>query len=92
MPRPGLRTDRFRRIVRKTPGGVLVIHYKRKSPGRPRCAVCRKPLSGKRPKRPYGGNLCPRCSRERIKSLRRLASVDISRQTEGAKALKGGKQ
>lgn len=91
MPRPALRTSRFRKIIRKIPGGALVIHYKKKKPRQARCAGCGKPLSGvkrnipskvrglakskKRPKRPYGGNLCPGCSREAIKR----------------KALKGGK-
>ena len=83
MPRPGLRTSRFRRIIRKIPGGALVIHYKKKKPGQARCASCGKPLSGvkrnipskirklakskKKPNRPYGGNLCPKCSREAVK-------------------------
>lgn len=69
MPRPGLRTGRFRRIIRKMPGGALIIHYKKKRPGRARCAVCGKPLHGTRPSRPYG-NMCSACSREKIKSLR----------------------
>lgn len=91
MPRPGLRTGRFRKVIRKTPGGALIIHYKKRKPKQARCAVCGKQLSGvkrdvpskikglakskKRPNRPYGGNLCPGCSREAIKN----------------KVLKGGK-
>jgi large subunit ribosomal protein L34e len=83
MPRPGLRTGRFRKIIRKIPGGALVIHYKKKKPGQARCAACGRPLPGvkrdipskirrlaksrKRPKRPYGGNLCSRCSREAVR-------------------------
>lgn len=83
MPRPGLRTSRFRRIVRKIPGGALVIHYKKKKPKQAKCAGCGKPLTGvkrnipsrvknlakskKRPSRPYGGNLCSRCSREAVR-------------------------
>lgn len=84
MPRPGLRTSRFRRIVRKIPGGALVIHYKKKKPSKAKCGSCGKPLSGvkrdipsrikaipksrKRPGRPYGGKLCSRCSREAVKA------------------------
>jgi len=91
MPRPGLRTSRFRRIVRKIPGGALVIHYKKKMPSKAKCS-CGTPLSGvarnfpskikglakskKKPERPYGGKLCPKCAREAIK----------------AKALKGKKK
>ena len=72
MPRPGLRTSRFRRIIRKIPGGALIIHYKKRGLGKARCAGCGRPVSGvsgrKRPERPYGGNLCPRCSRKAIKN------------------------
>lgn len=77
MPRPGLRTRSKRRVFVRTPGGRIVIRYEPRKPGPARCAVCGKPLNGvprlkpvelrnlakteKRPERPYGGYLCPRC-------------------------------
>jgi len=75
--RPGLR-GRPHKLVR-TPGGRLVwrpVEFKR---GEAKCAWChgelhgtpalpkvemkRLPKSAKRPERPYGGYLCPRCLR-----------------------------
>jgi len=84
MPRPGLRVRALRKMKVKLPGGASIIHYFKRRPSGAVCAVCRKPLHGvprekpfrmrafyrssKRTERPYGGNLCPACSRERIKS------------------------
>jgi large subunit ribosomal protein L34e len=84
MPRPGLRVRSLRKMKVKLPGGASVIHYFRRRPSESVCASCKKPLHGvprarphglksfakssMRPERPYGGNLCPTCSRERIKS------------------------
>jgi large subunit ribosomal protein L34e len=77
MVRPGLR-GKPHKLVR-TPGGRLVwrpVEFKR---GEARCAWCRGelhgtpalpktemrriPKSSRRPERPYGGYLCPRCLR-----------------------------
>jgi len=68
------------RIAIRTPGGRVVYHYKHKrhSPARcmrcgavlnatptgPRSIIAKIPKSQRRPNRPYGGNLCPRCLRE----------------------------
>ena len=84
MPRPGLRVRALRKIRIKLPGGASVIHYFKRKPSHAVCAVCKKPLHGvprempsklrvfsrssRRPQRPYGGNLCPSCSKERMKS------------------------
>jgi large subunit ribosomal protein L34e len=70
-------------VVRKTPGGRIVTHFRRKKVGVARCANCKKPLMGvprlrpgklsklsktkKRPTRPYGGYLCSSCMRLEIK-------------------------
>jgi len=83
MPRPALRSRSLKRIPKKIPGGASVVHYARKEPSKPICASCKKPLHGvprgrkakikklpktkKRPSRPYGGNLCSKCLRSRIK-------------------------
>ena len=74
----------FRRVFRKTPGGRTVIHYRLRKPDKAICAICKKPLHGvprdrpsivrNMPKsqrtvsRPYGGNLCSRCMRQKIKN------------------------
>jgi len=75
--RPGLR-GKPHKLVR-TPGGRLVWRPVKLKKGEARCAWChgelhgtpalpkaemrRLPKSGKRPERPYGGYLCPRCLR-----------------------------
>jgi large subunit ribosomal protein L34e len=75
----------FRKIFRKTPGGRLITHYSLRKPKKAHCANCGKPLAGvlrarpvklrttaktkKRPERPFGGVLCSRCMRQRIKEV-----------------------
>ena len=72
----------LRRVFRKTPGGRVVTHFKRRKPAKAKCAVCKKPLqavardimykvrnvpkSKKRPARPYAGMLCSGCMRKKI--------------------------
>jgi len=84
MPTPAQRSRSFRKKKVNTPSGKAMIHYLKKKPGPARCAVCKLPLHGvpsdlparirklsktkKRPSRPYGGNLCPACTRQAIKS------------------------
>ena len=84
MPRPGLRVKSLRKVKIKLPGGAFIIHYFKRRPSGAVCASCGKPLHGvprkrdvdvrsltksqRKPERPYGGNLCPACSRQRIKS------------------------
>jgi len=86
MPRPSLRSRTLKRIKIKVPGGARIIHYIKKRPGKPRCALCSRPLSGtargtkaqvkgmsrsqKTPTRAYGGNLCPACSKEALKDTK----------------------
>ena len=71
-----------RRVFVKTPGGRVHIHFVKRKPAKAHCADCGKELQGvlaerpykmqntaktkKRPQRPYGGNLCSRCSRKKI--------------------------
>ena len=84
MTRPALRSRSFVRKKIKTPAGTLRTHYTKRRPSPTICATCKKPLHGvprkrdidvagltnsqRRPERPYGGNLCSRCMREKIKS------------------------
>ena len=72
----------LRRVYVRTPSGKNKIHYRKRNPGIAKCAVCGKPLHGiprllpskfrnlaktkKRPQRPYGGNLCSKCFRQKI--------------------------
>ena len=71
-----------KRFVR-TPGGRSKVQFLKKRTDPARCWMCgtslagvprvrpselaRIPRSSRRPNRPYGGNLCPSCSRRLIK-------------------------
>ena len=73
----------FRRIKVKTPGSKTVTHYRKRKPSKAKCAECGDALKGvprerpykmarlsktqKRPERPYGGVLCSKCARIKIK-------------------------
>ena len=83
MVRPALRSRSFRKMKKNTPGGRVVMHYPKRKNSRAKCGDCGKPLGGvpikrdadiknipktkKRPDRPFGGNLCPACTKQRIK-------------------------
>jgi large subunit ribosomal protein L34e len=74
----------------RTPSGRVVIKIKRRRPSFAKCAYCGKPLHGipkltpaetrkisktkRRPERPYGGYLCPECSRELFRERARKIS------------------
>ena len=78
----------MRKVKKRTPGGRVVVHLKKKKIGKPKCAICGKPLHGmprliqskfknlpkskKRPQRPYGGYLCSKCMREVLKEKLRM--------------------
>jgi len=82
MVRPMYRTRSWRRVMRRTPGGRLEVHFEKRKPGPARCARCGRPLAGvprerpsrlrklsktaKRPERPYGGVLCSTCLAEML--------------------------
>ncbi len=82
MPAPKYRSGRFRKVVRRTPGGRLSMQYKKRKPQAAKCSSCGAVLKGvprartyelksfskskKRPQRPYGGSLCSRCMRQKI--------------------------
>lgn len=70
-------------VLKKTPGGRIVVHYEKKKPKKAKCAICKSklrgvpnllpvkmrnlPKSSKRPDRPYGGFLDHKCLEKLIK-------------------------
>ena len=74
----------FRRTHVRTPGGKTVLRFDKRKPSIAKCGACGAELKGiprelpykmhnmpktmKRPERPYGGVLCSKCMREKIKS------------------------
>jgi len=83
MARPGHRSRTYRRVFVKTPGGETKLHHKKRKPSAAVCGSCGATLSGvprerpfkmqglaktkKRPERPFGGVLCTKCTRKKIK-------------------------
>lgn len=78
-----IKSRTFRRIKVKVPGNRSTVQYRKRKPAAAKCAGCGAALSGvprerpykmknmpktkKRPERPYGGVLCSRCMRKKIK-------------------------
>jgi len=89
MPRPMYRTRSWRRVIRRVPGGEVAVHYEKRRPNRARCAICGAELNGvpalrpsqlaklakteKRPERPYGGYICPKCLARGIREALRAS-------------------
>ena len=83
MPAGKHKSRSMRRVYTKLPGSKVVIHYKKRKPSKAKCSECGAALSGvprerpykmqtmaktkKRPSRPYGGVLCSKCMREKVK-------------------------
>jgi ribosomal protein L34E len=53
LPRPGLRSKAQARKTVRTPGNNNVIHYWRRKPSYPQCALCKKPLQSVPKLRPF---------------------------------------
>jgi large subunit ribosomal protein L34e len=84
MPRGREKSGHFRKVMKRTPGGKTVKRYLRRLPQVAKCANCKKALHGiprmtrqqakgaakstKTVARPYGGNLCSKCMREKLKA------------------------
>jgi len=84
MPKPSLRSSSFRKIRTRIPGGASIIKYFKRKPKGAKCASCGKKLPGvaskrvakmkklskgrKKVNRPYGGNLCSKCARQKAKA------------------------
>ncbi len=83
MPAGRHKSRTLRRVSRKTPGAKTTLQYKKRKPSKAKCGMCGAVLSGvprerpkkmqnisktkKRPERPFGGVLCPKCMRKIIK-------------------------
>ena len=83
MPAGKYKSRTFRRVFVKVPGSKTKLHYKRRKPSKAKCANCGTVLKGvprelpykmrnlaktkKRPQRPYGGVLCSKCTKQKIK-------------------------
>lgn len=77
----------FRRIFKKITGNKVIVRYEKRKPSKAKCGNCGARLKGvprerpykmrnmaktkKRPSRPFGGVLCSKCAREKIKELNR---------------------
>jgi len=88
MPEPYKRSRSLRRLQVKVPGGATKRHYKERKPGKAKCSNCggllkgvprernlkmhKMPKTKKRPERPFGGNLCSKCTRSLIVEKVRL--------------------
>lgn len=82
MPSGRYKSRRYRRVFKRPPSGKTKLHYVSRKPGNAKCALCGDVLKGiprgtanqmkglsrskKRSQRPYGGNLCSRCTRKKI--------------------------
>ena len=83
MPAGKHKSRSMRRVYTKLPGSNVVVHYKKRKPSKAVCAVCGDALKGvprerpykmqtmaktkKKPSRPYGGFLCSKCMRAKLK-------------------------
>ncbi len=84
MVEPRLRSGSMKATAKRTPGGRVVVHYRKKRAKAAKCARCGKKLQGmkilrpwalkrinkskKKVNRPYGGYLCSSCMRVEIKA------------------------
>lgn len=88
MVNPSRRSRTLRRKSVRVPSGKTRVQYIKRKPKVPHCAKCGAVLKGmpraranelkhmsktkKRPKRPFGGKLCSRCTRIEIINRTRL--------------------
>jgi large subunit ribosomal protein L34e len=82
MPKPMHRSRSFRRLDRVTKSNRHVIHYERRKPSFPHCAICRHELNGislsprgkstSTNSRKFGGVLCANCTSSVIKLASRI--------------------
>ncbi len=80
MVAPRLRSRSLVKKRVKTPGGRRVLHFRKKQDSFAKCGSCKRLLLGvprarkgkltksqRVPNRPFGGNLCTRCTRALLK-------------------------
>ena len=84
MPSGRHKSRSMRRVSTRTPSGKSKLSYDKRKPSKAKCSECKAILPGvprerpykmqnmpktqKRPERPYGGQLCSKCMREKIKA------------------------
>ncbi|ABR56705.1 Ribosomal protein L34e [Methanococcus aeolicus Nankai-3] len=77
MPAPRFKSGSFKKISKRGPGNKTLTHHRRSKVSKAKCGACGALLNGvprgrkieiaklskteKRPERPYGGFLCPKC-------------------------------
>jgi len=87
MPRPNKRSRSLRRVHVRVPSGESRLVYKLRSPKKPACSGCgmilqavpnklvskmrNMPKSQKRPERIFGGVLCSKCTKNKLKKINR---------------------
>ena len=80
---PRFRSGTYKRIKKKIPSGKVVLHFEKRKVNPAVCAVCKNVLPGVLSRRPaelkklskskktvsrvYGGNMCSKCVRDKIK-------------------------
>ncbi len=88
MPKPMQRSRSLARRQRVTPKKRNVVHYERRAPSMPHCAICRAELNGisirnakgrtrKSNARAFGGVLCARCTGDVIKLASRIENGEM---------------
>ena len=97
MPKPMHRSHSFRKLKRVTKTGRKVVHYRRKVPSMPHCAICAGELNGISAKggksrrtnsRLFGGVLCARCTADVVKMGSRIERGDMKLDDIGVKQRK----
>lgn len=94
MPKLWQRSNSKRRVYRRTPSGVTVVHYELRNVNVAKCSICGAQLGGvprlnlsslrklakteKRPERIYGGTLCHRCLASILKEAARAIKLQRS--------------
>ncbi|MCX8199565.1 MAG: 50S ribosomal protein L34e [Sulfolobales archaeon] len=94
MPKLWQRSSSRRRICRRIPSGVAVVHYELRNVNVAKCSICGTQLGGiprlnlsslrklakteKRPERIYGGTLCHRCLASLLKEAARVIKLQRS--------------
>ena len=72
--------------VRKTPGKKIKIIKVRKQPKKSHCSLCGAVLHGVKrgtssgPKRPYGGELCSKCTRKVLSLKAKIKNKEIKKE------------
>jgi large subunit ribosomal protein L34e len=91
------RSRSIRKLARVTPKKRNVLHFKKKAPKRPHCAICGKELNGinisKNSKgkslrsnaRIFGGVLCANCTADIIKLASRIENGELKLNEIGVK-------